>query len=44
MNLIRNNKLEMFSETVSKKALTAFDDTRHIMSDGINTLPFGFKV
>ena len=44
MNLIRNNKLEMFSETVSKKALTAFDDRRHIMSDGINTLPFGFKV
>ena len=26
MNLIRNYKQEIFSETVSKKALTAFDD------------------
>ena len=28
MNLIRNYKHEIFSETVSKKALTTFDDNR----------------
>lgn len=44
MNLIRNYKHEIFSKTVSKKARTAFDDKRYIMSDGINTLPYGFKV
>ena len=43
MNVIRNYKHEIFSETVSKKALTAFD-VRYIISDGINTLPYGFKV
>ena len=44
MNLIRNYKHEIFSETVCEKALTAFDDQRYIISDGINTLPSGFKV
>ena len=44
INLIRNYKHEIFSETVSKKALTAFDDQRYIMSDGINALPYGFEV
>ena len=44
MNLIRNYKHKIFSETVSKKAITAFDNKRYIMSDGINTLPYGFKV
>ena len=44
MNLIRYYKHEIFSEIVSKKALTAFDDKRYIMSYGINTSPYGFKV
>ena len=44
MNLIRNYKHKIFSETVSKKAVTAFDDKRHIMSDGTNSLPYGFKL
>ena len=44
MNLIRNYKHEIFSETVCKKDLTAFDDKRYIMSNEINTLPYEFKV
>ena len=44
MNLIRNYKHEIFSETVSEKALTAFDDKIYVMSEGINALSYGFKV
>ena len=44
INLIRNYKYKIFSETIRKKARTAFDDKRYIMSDGINTLPEGFRV
>ena len=33
INLIRNYKHKIFSETVSKKAPTAFNDKRYIMSD-----------
>ena len=44
INLIRNYKHKIFSATVSKKALTAFDDKIYNTSDGMNTIPHRFKV
>ena len=41
MNVIRNRKHEIFSETVNKIALSANDDKRIILDDKISTLAFG---
>ena len=30
-------------EKKKKKSLSAFDDKRYILDDGINTLPYGHK-
>ena len=43
MNVIRSHQHEIFSETVNKIALSADDDKRIIMDDGISTLAFGNK-
>ena len=43
MNVIRSHKHEIFSETVHKVALSANDDKRQILSDGISTNALGFK-
>ena len=40
MNVIRSHKHEIFSETVNKIALSADDDKRIILDDGISTLGF----
>ena len=38
MNVIRSYKHNVFTEEVNKVALSADDDKRHILEDGINTL------
>ena len=38
MNAIRSHRHEIFTETVNKVALSANDDKRVIMADGIHTL------
>ena len=44
MNVIRSHQHEIFSETVNKIALSANDDKRIIMDDGISTLALGNKM
>ena len=44
MNVIRSHNHEIFSETVNKIALSADDDKRIILDDGISTLAFGNKM
>ena len=44
MNVIRSHQHEIFSETVNKIALSANDDKRIILDDGISTLAFGNKI
>ena len=41
MNVIRSYKHEIFSETLNKIALSANDDKRKILEDGISTLSYG---
>ena len=41
MNVIRSHQHEIFSETVNKIALSADDDKRIILDDGISTLALG---
>ena len=41
MNVIRSYKHDVFTEEVNKVALSANDDKRHILEDGINTLALG---
>ena len=41
MNVIRSHKHNVFTEEVNKVALSADDDKRHILEDGINTLALG---
>ena len=41
MNVIRSHKHNAFTEEVNKVALSADDDKRHILEDGINTLALG---
>ena len=43
MNVIRSRELELFTETVSKIALSANDDMRIIQPDKIQTLVYGFR-
>ena len=40
-NIIRSYEHEVFTEEVNKIALSALDDKRHILSDGIHTLAWG---
>ena len=41
MNVIRSYGHEVYTEEVNKVALSADDDKRHILEDGINTLALG---
>ena len=41
MNVIRSHKHEIFTEEVNKIALSAADDKRVILKDGIHTLAYG---
>ena len=41
MNCLRSEKHEIFSETVNKIALSANDDKRVILKDGISTRAHG---
>ena len=41
MNVIRSHKHDNFSEEVNKIALSAADDKRVILKDGIYTLAYG---
>ena len=41
MNVIRSHKHELYSETINKIALSAADDKRVILDDGISTLAIG---
>ena len=41
MNVIRSHKHNVFTEEVNKVALSANDDKRYILEDGINTLALG---
>ena len=43
INVIRSHQHEIFSETVNKIALSANDDKRIILDDGISTLALGNK-
>ncbi len=43
MNIIRSHNHEMFTEEVNKVALSAADDKRVILPDGIHTYAHGFK-
>ena len=40
-NIIRSYKHEVYTEEVNKVALSASDDKRYILEDGINTLSLG---
>ena len=41
MNIIRSHRHELFTEEVNKVALSADDDKRHILKDGIHTVAYG---
>ena len=41
MNVIRSHLHEIFTEEVNKVALSADDDKRAVLADGINTLAYG---
>ncbi len=43
MNTIRSRQHNVGSERINKTALSADDDKRIILADGINTLPYGYK-
>ena len=41
MNMIRSEKHKVFTITQNKTTLSAYDDKRYILGDGISTLPYG---
>ena len=43
MTSIRSSEHELSTRTVTKVALSPFDDKRYILQDGINTLPYGHR-
>jgi len=40
MDIIRSRQHELFTEEVNKVALSADDDKRHILKDGIHTVAY----
>ena len=42
MNTLRSYKHTMYAETINKVALSANDDKRIILADGIKTIPHGY--
>ena len=40
---IRSKKYELVTYISNKKSISCFDDKHYILSDGINTLPYGHK-
>ena len=43
MREIKSKKHELVTYESNKRSLSDFDDKRYILSDGINTLPYGHK-
>jgi len=43
MNVLRSHKHTMYAETINKVALSAEDDKRIIIEDGITTIPYGYN-
>ena len=43
MSGIRSKKHELVTYISNKKSISCFDDKHYILSDGINTLPYGHK-
>ena len=43
MRGIKSKKHELVTYESNKRSLSDFDDKRYILSDGINTLPYGHK-
>ena len=41
MSIIRSHKHELYTEEVNKVALSADDDKRHVLQDGIHTVLHG---
>ena len=41
MNSIRNHNPEIYIEKITKTSLSCFDDKRHLLDDGINSLAYG---
>jgi len=41
MNIIRSRKHELYTEEVNKVVLSADDDKRHVLQDGIHTVALG---
>ncbi|MGI9555413.1 MAG: endonuclease domain-containing protein [Cyanophyceae cyanobacterium] len=45
MNFIRSFQHELYSTTINKKSIGAYDDKRYILDDGVNSLAHGhFKI
>jgi len=42
MNVLRSHKHTMYAETINKVALSAENDKRIILEDGITTVPYGY--
>ena len=38
---LNSKKQEMYVNEINKKSLSAFDDKRYILDDGITTYPYG---
>ncbi len=43
MNAIRSRQHNIGTEIINKTVLSAYDDKRVILEDGINTLPYGYR-
>jgi len=43
MNVLKSHKHVMYAETINKVALSADDDKRIILKDGITTIPYGYN-
>ena len=40
MKVIKSYEHKMYTSCIDKTSLSAFDDKRYILSDGIDTLPY----
>ena len=43
MKVIKSNEHKIYTSCIDKTSLSAFDDKRYILSDGIHSLPYGHK-